>query len=440
MVRKIVLAVMLLALCAGPATADTFNKSIDESANSADWDPAAPWKLPEGFSQEVVSNETNLNIYDGGRSDWHDMNTVNETGQEAGKFMYRTHEVRGVPEGGAVSVVNLKTGETSILAQDPSWNALDGIEWTPWGTFLFAEEVTDGRLFEVVLNPDLVTGTVYQRDQVGRLAHEGIAMDAEGNVYVVDEWRGQTVGCGFTPCGGGVYKFVPDNYGDLSSGQLFVLKIVSGDTFEGIGQAEWAGPIDPLNAREDGSLQGGQSYQRPEDLEIIGSTLYVAITEGTVTGGSQNYDGRVIAVNLNTLQVSDYVKPDVNVPVEVGVPGDAVFLTGFDNPDNLAQTPDGKLVIIEDNIPSDIWMAKGDGPVADKVFLFGSLTDPGAEGTGIYFSPLDKKTLYVNVQHSAAPDGDGTWAIRKAPGKGHSKGKGHEKGKGKGHEHHHHDD
>lgn len=87
----------------------------------------------------------------------------------------------------------------------------------------------------------------------------------------------------------------------------------------------------------------------------------------------------------------------------------------MDNPDNLAKTPDGKLVIIEDNKPSDIWIASKDhnnDGAADNVWLFGSLTDPGAEGTGIYFGK-DPKTLFVSVQHSAAEDGDGTWAITK---------------------------
>jgi uncharacterized protein len=88
---------------------------------------------------------------------------------------------------------------------------------------------------------------------------------------------------------------------------------------------------------------------------------------------------------------------------------------GLDNPDNLAEAPNGDLVIVEDNVPSDIWFAgkdlDGDG-AADAVHLFASLSDPGAEGTGIYFGK-GPKTLYVNVQHSAAPDGDGTWAITK---------------------------
>ena len=107
---------------------------ITSSANSADWDATAPWKIPEDYKQTVVSDESSLNIYDGGRDDWPDMNTVNETGKMSGRFMYRTHELRSPnnqPEGGSVSVVDLKTGKTKLLAQDPDWNALDGIRWTP---------------------------------------------------------------------------------------------------------------------------------------------------------------------------------------------------------------------------------------------------------------------------------------------------------------------
>ncbi len=346
--NSVFLVAFSLLFISGTGFADIFNKKINSSANTANWNPAAPWKLPKGFTQSVVSDETDLNIYDDGRDDLNNMNTVNETDPMAGRFLYRTHEVRNVPEGGAISVVDLKTNITTILAQDPSWTALDGIRWAPWGTLLFAEETTDGRLFEIVLNPDMIPGTVIQRDEVGRLAHEGINIDSKGNIYVVDEWRGQSVGCGFTPCGGGIYKFVPDQYGDLSSGNLFVLKIVIGDTIEGIGQAQWVGPIDPLNARESGTLKGGQSYQRPEDIEIIGNYLYIAVTEGTRdTKGNQNYDGRVLALDLTTLVVSNYVMPGINVPVEVGVPGDANFSSGMDNPDNLAESPDGSLGLLK---------------------------------------------------------------------------------------------
>ncbi len=380
---------------------------INASANVAAWNPASPWKLPEGFTQRVISNETNLNIYDNGRDDWHDMNTVNETGKHAGRYLYRTHEVRGVPEGGAVSVVDLKTGAARVLAQNVTWTALDGIAWTPWGTVLFAEETTNGRLFEITLdeqNP--MYGTVSERPAVGLLAHEGIQIGSDGAVYVVDEFRGQKEGYG-----GGIYKFVANSYGDLTSGKLYVLKVTGNS--DGTGLGEWVGPIDPYTARQAGTTAGGASYNRPEDLQIIGNTLYAAITEGDFLAGKESYDGRVLAIDLSSMMVSNFIKPGINVPIEIGKPGDANFQTGFDNPDNLAATPDGKLMIIEDNVPSDIWVAgtdkNGDG-AADHTWLFGSLSDPEAEGTGIYFGK-DPHTLFVNIQHSAAPDGDATWAI-----------------------------
>jgi hypothetical protein len=391
---------------------------IPASADLSTWDPSAPFVIPTGFSQYIVSNESDLNIYQipavtGNGADWPDMNTVNETGKQAGRYLYRTHEVRGSNGGtlgGVLSVVDLETGETRILVgPDPvrPYQALDGIRWTPWGTILFAEEVTGGRLLEVVLDThDPMTAVaVIDRPAVGRLAHEGLDVGPDGAVYVIDEFRGQRDGFG-----GGIYKFVPDRYGDLSSGKLYALKVTGPD---GTGQGEWVGPIDPLNARQAGTNAGGTGWNRPEDIEIIGNTLYVAVTEGRYEGGVELYDGRVLAINLKSLKVTDFVKPGVNVPVEVGSPGSPTYRTGFDNPDNLAESPNGDLVIVEDNVPSDMWWAgkdlDGDG-AADEVHLFASLGDPGAEGTGIYFGK-DPKTMFVNVQHSAAPDGDATWAI-----------------------------
>lgn len=398
-------------------------EALKESANTANWNPNAPWKLAKGYTQKLISNESDLNIYDRGRNDWLDMNTVNETGADIGRYLYRTHEVRNAPEGGAVSVVDLKTGQAKILAQDTSWNLLDGMRWTPWGTLVVAEEKTAGRFFEIFIDSNKPTSVlkISDRPAVGRIAHEGIAIDKHGNIYLVDEHRGRSTGCsGVTPCGGGIYRFVADRYGDLSSGALYVLGFADSTTnnsaaLDNTGLAKWLGPIDPSIARQSGTEFGGASYQRPEDMEIINNILYVAITEGPYDEyGQELYEGRVISINLDTMLVSNFVKAGLNVAVEIGKPGETGHQSGFDGVDNLAQAPDGSLVMIEDNKPSDIWFAstKTDERGASlQVKLFASLTDPGAEGSGIYYSPVDPRTLYVNIQHSRAADGDGTWAI-----------------------------
>ncbi len=426
--RHILMVCVALISCGLNGTAVAQPGSFDFtglklSADPNSWNPALPWTVPAGFQQSVVADERALNIYDNGRDDWHDMLASNETGNDAGRYVYRTHEVYDEPEGGAVSVVDMLTGSASLVLQRSDWQALDGIRWTPWRTLLVGEEIQGGRLFEILLDSaDLTVGVAVDRPALGRMAHEGIEVDGAGAVYMVDEFRGLSEdsvalgnACdGQLPCGGGIYKFVPQRFGDLSQGLLYVLKIVSGDPVEGTGHGVWAGPIDPLDARRSGTRSGGQSYQRPEDLELIGNVLYVAITEGTRDGdGEERYHGRVIAINLSAMTVTDYIKPGVNVPREPAQGNGTVGWAGFDNPDNLAESPDGRLVIVEDKVPSDIWFAdpdsNGDG-FADRLLLFASLSDPGAEASGIYFRPADG-ALLVNIQHSAAKDGDGTWRL-----------------------------
>ncbi len=373
---------------------------IAGSAYGQPLDPAAPWVIPDGFNQYVVSDESDLDIYAGG-PDLNDMSTVNETGRHAGRYLYRTHEVRGAnnASNGSVSVVDIETGEAEILVQDLTWDALDGLVWTPWGTLLFAEETARGQLLEIRLDPRDPTeaAAVIDRPALGRMAHEGIEIGPDGSVYVIDELRG-----------GAIYRFVPDRRGDLSSGVLYALRT---DGPDGTGHGEWL-PLDRAAVQVDATAEanrvGATDYRRPEDLELIGGVLYAAITEGgNPLGGAETYQGRVIAIDLSSFEVTDFVKPGVNVPVEIDG-----SVTGLDGPDNLADGPDGRLWIVEDNDNSDIWVAgddhDGDG-AADTVELFASLTDVDAEGTGIYFGK-DSHTLFVNIQHSMTGR-DSTWAI-----------------------------
>jgi hypothetical protein len=443
MTRKLLAIALGVALAAG-ALADsnrrdpmTFDPIPASAYAEATADPAilnsAPWVVPKGYRQEIVADENRLDLYRHGdgtaAADWPDMNTVNESGPHAGRYLYRTHEVRpGAVKpytGGALSVIDLETGQAQLLIQRADWEALDGIAWTPWGTILFAEETLSaqrpdpqvpgaksGLLYELTLdrNDPMRAAKVAARPRLGVLAHEGIALDAEGNVYVIDEDRR-----------GSIYKFVPARYGDLRRGRLYALKVDGGAK---TGRAAWVAlDMDqvPIEARVAAKAAGATPYCRPEDLQRIGNTLYAALTcEDPADPANSDGDGAVLAITLGeSPKVSYFVAPGMNAPKE----DRAARITGFKNPDNLAAGPDGRLWIVEDNVPSDIWVAApdrdGDGR-SDGVRLFASLKDKEAEATGIYFG-TDPHRLFVNVQHSATRNDktmvitDGAGAARPRP-------------------------
>ncbi len=420
----------------GPMSFNPIAGSAYGMENDADI-AVTPYVIPQGYVQSIVSDESNLDIYVA--HDWNDMNTVNETGKHAGRYLYRTHEVRGGAigtdgnslrldggSGGAVSVVDLKTGIAKEVVGRADWEALDGIVWTPWQTILFAEEAgtsarpdpdapnaTSGLVYELKLDRRDPTSaeSVTVRPMLGALAHEGIETDAEGNVYVIDEDRK-----------GAIYKFVPTNYGDLSSGQLYALRVMGGAK---TGAAEWVA-LDMTQAQIRANVAaravGATEFCRPEDLERIDSTLYVALTcedvdnaANTSGKNAAGYNvGAVLAVELGEQPSAKYVVASgKNTPFE----NHSTATTGFAKVDNLANGPDGKLWMVEDNDFSDIWVydprsndANDDG-YKDGVHLFASLKDKPAEGTGIYFGK-DPRTLFVNVQHSGTGN-DKTMAITK---------------------------
>jgi uncharacterized protein len=399
-----VVAAVAISISVGVAAAVDGPMAFEPIPGSAYGQASSTWEepfiVPDGFEQTLVADETTLNIYGGNVDDLTDMNTQNETGIRAGQYLYRTHEVGS---NGSVSVVDLETSEAEVIAQNPGWRRLDGIRWTPWGTVLFAEEVTGGRLFEMFLDPSDPTTAVRveTRPEVGILRHEGIGALGNGTVFVVDELNG-----------GSIYKFEPTSRGDLSDGQLYALKLTGltdaeqawdEDTFtDKVGDFEWVAlDMDQVVIDADAASNAvhATEFGRPEDVQVIGNTLYVANTT----------EDRVIAIDFAHETVSTFVLPGLNVPVE----DQDEEITGFNGPDNLAKGPDGRLWIVEDNDFSDIWVADMDNDHdgdADGVHLFASLVDVGAEGTGIYFGS-DPQTLFVNIQHPDKVLADGTWKI-----------------------------
>jgi hypothetical protein len=364
--------------------------------------PTAPFLLPSGYTQTIVAREP-----DGGTLDLWDMNTQDETGPHAGRFLYRTHEVGS---NGQVSVTDLETGVTRVLAQRQDWERFDGIAWTPWGTLLAAEEVTAAAIPDpavpqatagLVYEIDSETGAAVARPAIGSRSHEGMRFDAQGNLYGISESS--------PPSGGYIYKFVPDRNGDLSSGQLYALKLLS-PTSGRTGEAAWV-PLDRTLVQVNSDVQAtavqATGYIRPEDVEITTSSgnnqggaqvLYVAVTG----------EDRVLGIDLRqpaggskhaSAWVYDYVRDPVNAP------------TNFDFPDNLALDKNGNLFIAEDPpsnpVGADIWVAPpspgAQHNLSQPLVRFASLTDCASEPTGIYFD-VRSWALFVHAQHRG---GDG---------------------------------
>jgi uncharacterized protein len=391
-----------------------------------------PFLLPDGFVQTVFAREG-----DGGAPNNFDMNTLNETGRQAGRFLYRTHET---PTNGAVTVTDLRTGATRILAQRIDWNRLDGIVWTPWRTLLIAEEMRPERLPSLPdpAVPQALAGLLYEvdphtgasiaRPALGAKAHEGSRFDSRGNIYGISETAPTTV-VGTPPRprpGGFIFKFTPDRRGDLSSGQLYALKIVN-DRGDRTGEAIWV-PLDrqavQIDADAAGTSAGATGYARPEDVETATSTgndrnpsenLYVAVTDENRVlrielrarrhgddedDDESDEDGLPGRPDDQTAFVTDYVRQGVNAPAD------------FTNPDNLALDKAGNLFITEDTVTPpgmDIWMATP-APrhmwMASSTVRFASLTDCGGEPSGVYFD-LTGTVLFAHVLHRgepAAPD------------------------------------
>lgn len=372
---------------------------------------STPFKFSSpDFSQvRIADRVSQLNLGELNSGGW-DMITANETGPDAGRYLFIPFETS---EAG-VQRIDLKTRLTRTLVQPGTqgFTKGDASRWTPWGSYLTAEEAwgkgsTKGRLFELT-NPTTATGvgdsSFVHRPIVPRVAHEGLAFDKENNLYFIDEFNG-----------GSIYKYVPANSAAttgnefFSVGQTFVLQVKGSDNVEPVGPFVWV-PITDITGESingisvmnaDGTIDGretakvvkGTGYQRPEDIEIKtlangNEMLFVATTT----------THEVYSINLKSNEVKRFVSRDTldeSKGISVGA--------SLANPDNLAIDAAGNIYIVEDQPAgmADIWFtrdANNDG-VAESVARWASLSTLGAEPTGLYFDKFDANIAYVNVQH-----------------------------------------
>lgn len=412
-----------LALCAQAASAQLSRFSsfspLPGNVAAGSLPESAPFQLSSPHFRQVSladrAGRQALGQFDSGS--W-DMIDSNRSGPDAGRYLFFGFETA---RAGLVRH-DRQTGQTVTLWAAPAAAPLpgsavgfDAARWTPFGTYLTAEESWGaqpqpyGRLFELT-NPTTATaggGNLVHRNAVARVSHEGLVFDKHNNLYYIDEFNG-----------GSVYRYTaatPDNGATFFQGGVnAVLRVGTGVAPNATGAASWVAFTDSTGAGLAGavtitdpngvqSVDGrattdlaafkGTDYQRPEDLEIQtlpngDQILYMAATA----------THEVYAINLATNRVMTFISR-ATIDTATGLP----VGTALTNPDNLAIDADGNLYIVEDQPggQADIWFATDanrDG-VAESVSRWASLSTVGAEPTGLYFDVTDPNTAFVNVQH-----------------------------------------
>lgn len=442
---KIAIAVATLLAGTQGHAASTYFENFTPLAGSAGAtpSPATPVTLSSpNFTQVTIADRATQNtLVPGSNSGSWDMITANETGPDAGRYLFMPFETGS----GGVQRIDLwdnnyNTRTVTIVA--PGTNGFvsaDASRWTPWGTLLAAEESwgsgsSKGRLFEIT-NPTTAVAngaTFVQRNIIPRVSNEGLAFDRNNAMYFIDELNG-----------GSVYKYVSANpnatNGDsyFDKGQVFALKVGAGGQFEGnngpaiTGPAAWVAITDANgipNGNTFGSMLnlGGGSfaldgrtaadqaniaatgYNRPEDLEIKtlsngDQVVFFATTDSDTNGNTADGRSRVYTLNVDTAEVKLFA----DASFKDLATGNAVG-GGFRNADNLAIDAAGNIYIVEDRdgaVDDDIWFAKDinhDGDLLDPgegLARWATNGTPGSEFTGLYFDKFDPNKAFVNIQH-----------------------------------------
>jgi len=187
--------------------------------------------LPSAPTVEAHKTEPDKNTY---------LVLKNQTGADSNydygtHFLFQGHEVAGIVNGvkeSYITRINLDADiahrVTLLAATDSSGNPIAGIDgstWDPWAKrLLFTTESSTAPEYAATAS---YTSTVTDiSGSIGQGGYEGIQNDSDGNVWIVEDVSGAAKsGTSAKRPISFIYRFVPDNPSDLSSGKLQVLQV-----------------------------------------------------------------------------------------------------------------------------------------------------------------------------------------------------------------------
>ena len=237
---------------------------------------------------------------------------------------------------------------------------------TPWGTWLSCEEVEDGRVWEC--DPSGRRRAI-PRPAMGIFKHEAAAVDERARrVYLTEDLSD-----------GGLYRYTPTRWPDLSAGLLEIARVTNG------GDVKWVEVPDPRARRERTRRQvpGSARFERGEGIWLDGDTLYLATTA----------DHRVHAYDVRRERI------------KVIYDGLASRSAPLLRVDQLTASRAGEVFVCEDIATDEIDM--GLISPARRVSKFLSVTGPkhrGSELTGVTFDPSGSRMFFASQR--AFPEND----------------------------------
>jgi secreted PhoX family phosphatase len=312
-------------------------------------------RLPAGFSSRVIG--VSGQVVPGTAFTWHanpDGGACFATGD--GGWIYVSNDETALGGGGAGMVRFAADGtivEARRILSGTERNCAGGA--TPWGTWLSCEEFSRGLVWEC--DPTGASAAV-SRPGLGAFQHEAVAVDPVHRELYLTEDRTD----------GGLYRFRPTAYPDLSAGTLEVLTEVGG-------ALGWATVPDPSAA--------------------VTSTRYQVAGMKVFNGGEGIiwFDGAVFFTTKGDNRVWRYETATAVLTVVYDRATSAnPVLSGVDN---ITHAGNGDLYVAEDGGNMEIVHVVGT-QVEPVVQIAGVI---GSEVTGPAFSP-DGTRLYFSSQRN----------------------------------------
>jgi hypothetical protein len=208
-------------------------------------DPTKPQMVPtQGVNNEARKTEPDENTY---LSFKNALNGPDPDYYYGKRFLYQGHEVMASVNGvrqGYITRINLDADRahrvTLLATRDSSGaaiNTIDGSRWDPWaGKLIFTTESANAPTYAAT--PDYPSTVTDVSGALGRGGYEGVALDSEGNIMIVEDIGGANKqGTTARIPNSFVYRYVPESAGDLAHGKLEVLQVLNNVDHQPITQA-----------------------------------------------------------------------------------------------------------------------------------------------------------------------------------------------------------